>query len=293
MNDKKLLTTREVAAFLKINEKKVYRLIQEGSIPCTRVVGKWLFPLDQINRWLEEQTELAKNILLAGSDDPLLLSLIEEFNRIHFPRHLVFHAVLGSKRGLLSLAAGKSQIAGVHLFHPPTGEYNLPYAAVHLHDKSYLVVNLAYRRQGLMVAKDNPLGIGGIKDLACRDIRFINRNDGSGTRYILDYQLVKEGISASQVNGYQREKVTHMEVGLAILSNDADIGVGIEYVADLLGLHFIPLIEERFDLVTLKDGFVAHPIKDFFSLLEPEKLTLKTEMFRGYDFRHSGEIIYP
>ena len=293
MNDKQLLTTREVAAFLKINEKKVYRLIQDGSIPCTRVVGKWLFPLEQINRWLEEQTALAKNILLAGSDDPLLLSLIEEFNRIHFPRHLVFHAALGSKRGLVSLAAGKSQIAGVHLFHPPTGEYNLPYAAVHLHDKSYLVVNLAYRRQGLLVAKDNPLGIEGISDLARRDIRFINRNDGSGTRYILDYQLAKKGVLPSRINGYQDEKVTHMEVGLAILKNDADVGVGIEYVADLLGLHFISLVEERFDLVTLKDGFGAHPIKDFFALLEPERLTLKTEMFRGYDFRHSGEILYP
>ena len=293
MNDKKLLTTREVAAFLNINEKKVYRLIQEGGIPCTRVVGKWLFPLEQINRWLEEQTALAKNILLAGSDDPLLLSLIEEFNHIYFPRHLAFHASLGSKRGLLSLAAGKSQIAGVHLFHPPTGEYNLPYVATHLHGKSYLVVNLAYRRQGLLIAKNNPLEIRGLSDLSRRDIRFINRNDGSGTRYILDYQLAKQNQSSSRINGYQDEKVTHMEVGLAVLKGDADVGVGIEYVADLLGLDFIPLVEERFDLVTLKDGFSAHPIKDFFSLLEPEKLTLKTEMFCGYNFRHSGEILYP
>jgi len=155
------------------------------------------------------------------------------------------------------------------------------------------VINLAYRRQGLLAAKDNPLGVEGIKDLTRRDIRFINRNEGSGTRYILDYQLAKKGISPSRINGYQDEKVTHMEVGLSILRNDADIGVGIEYVADLLGLHFIPLVEERFDLVTLKDGFLAHPIKDFFSLFEPERLTLKTEIFPGYDFRHSGEILYP
>jgi excisionase family DNA binding protein len=293
MENNKLLTTREVAAFLKINEKKVYSLIQEGSIPCTRVVGKWLFPLDQINRWLEEQTELAKNILLAGSDDPLLLSLIEEFNRLHFPRHLVFHAALGSRRGLLSLAAGKSQIAGVHLFHPPTGEYNLPYAAVHLHDKSYLVVNLAYRRQGLLAARGNPLDIKGIADLARREVRFINRNEGSGTRYILDYQLTREGLPPLQINGYHREKVTHMEVGLMLVKNEADVGVGIEYIAKLLDLHFIPLVEERFDLVTMKDGFTAHPISDFFSLLEPEKLTLKTELFPGYDFRHCGSIMYP
>lgn len=291
MDAKQLLTTREVAAYLKINEKKVYQLIQEGTIPCTRVVGKWLFPLGQINRWLEEQTELSKNILVAGSDDPLLITLIEEFNRLHFPQHLAFHASVGSQRGLISLAAGKAQIAGIHLFHPPTGEYNLPYVKKHLGGKKYVAVNLAYRRQGFLILKGNPCDIHGIADLEQKKIRLVNRNQGSGTRYLLDYLLEKKGLSPDRINGYHIERTTHLETGLAILRGDADVGLGIEYVAHLLKLDFIPLVEERFDLVTMREGFAAHPLKDFFAFLEPERLTLKTETFKGYDFRRCGSIV--
>ncbi|MCD6292608.1 MAG: helix-turn-helix transcriptional regulator [Deltaproteobacteria bacterium] len=291
METKQLLTTKEVAAYLKINEKKVYQLIQEGTIPSTRAVGKWLFPLGQINRWLEEQTEMSKNILVAGSDDPLLTTLIEEFNRIHFPKHLAFHASLGSQRGLISLADSKAQIAGVHLFHPPTGEYNIPYVKKHLADKKYVAVNLAYRQQGFLLPAGNPQGIKTVADLSRKEVRLVNRNQGSGTRYLLDYLLEKEKLSTNRITGYDVERVTHLKVGLEILRGDADVGMGIEYTAHLLKLDFVPLIEERFDLITMKESFAAHPIKDFFTLLEPERLTLKTEAFKGYDFRSCGSII--
>jgi putative molybdopterin biosynthesis protein len=291
MDAKQLLTTKEIAAYLKINEKKVYQLIQEGSIPCTRVVGKWLFPLGQINRWIEEHTELSKNILVAGSDDPLLISLIEEFNQMHFPQYLAFHASVGSQKGLVSLNEGKAQIAGVHLFHPPSGEYNLPYIKKHLAGKKYLAINLAYRRQGLLVAKGNPQAIDKISDLVHNELRFVNRNPGSGTRYLLDYMLEKERLSPGQINGYQIELSTHLETATEILKGNADVGIGLEYTAHLLKLDFIPLVEERFDLVTMKEGFVAHPLKDFFAFLEPEKLTLKTDIYNGYDFRDCGSIV--
>ncbi|MBW1646334.1 MAG: helix-turn-helix transcriptional regulator [Deltaproteobacteria bacterium] len=289
--EKKLLNTREVAAYLKINEKKVYQLIQEGSIPCTRVVGKWLFPLEQINLWLEEQTELAKNILVAGSDDPLLVSLIEDFNREYCPRYLAFHAAIGSQRGLIALATGKAQVAGVHLFHPPTGDYNLPYVKKHLAGKKYAVVNLAYRQQGFLVPPGNPKGIRGVADLERQEIRLVNRNAGSGTRYLLDYLLAKEKLVPGEIRGYQNERVTHLETGLAVLRGEADVGMGIEYIAHLLGLDFIPLLEERFDLVTMKENLASHPLRDFFAFLEPERLTLKTEAFKGYDCRQAGEQI--
>ncbi len=291
MDNKQLLTTKEIAAYLKINEKKVYQLIQEGTIPCTRVVGKWLFPLTQINRWLEENTELNKNILVAGSDDPLLINLLEEFNRTHFPQFLAFHASVGSQKGLISLAEGKAQIAGTHLFHPPTGEYNLPYVKKHLAGKKYLAINLAYRQQGLLVARGNPQTVNKISDLVHNKSRFVNRNPGSGTRYLFDYMLEKEKISAHQIDGYEVECTTHQEVAMEILKGNAEVGMGIEYTAQLMQLDFIPLIEERFDLITMKEGFAAHPLKDFFAFLEPEKLTLKTENFKGYDLRDCGSIV--
>ena len=291
METKELLTTKEVAAYLKINEKKVYQLIQEGSIPCTRVVGKWLFPLAHINRWLEEETENSRNIMVAGSDDPLLISLIEEFNQANFPRHLVFHAALGSQKGLVALAAGKAQIAGVHLFHPPTDSYNLPYIEKHLGGRKYVVINLAFRRQGLLVPAGNPLKIAKIGDLKKSGLNFVNRNPGSGTRYLLDYLLGREGITGTEIKGYDRELTTHLETGLEILRGSADAGMGIEYVARLLKLDFIPLAEERFDLVTFKDTFGTHPTRDFFAFIEPERLTLKGENFPGYDFRSTGSKI--
>ena len=291
MKVKELLSTKEVAAYLKINEKKVYQLIQEGSIPCTRAVGKWLFPLEQINRWIEEQTELTKSILIAGSDDPLLVNLIDEFNQVHFPKQLVFHTSVGSQRGLMALAVGKAQVAGVHLFHPPTGTYNLPYVEKHLAGKNFIVVNLAYRRQGLLVQSGNPHNIKKLADLGREGIRFINRNPGSGTRYLFDFLLEKEQLGASQINSYDTERVTHLETGLEILRNDADVGMGIEYVAHLLNLDFIPLIEERFDLVCMKEAFTTSPLRDLFVFLEPERLTLKTATFKGYDFRSCGNIL--
>jgi len=291
MEEKELLTTKEVAAYLKINEKKVYQLIQEGGIPCTRVVGKWLFPRQQINRWLEEGTEINKSILIAGSDDPLLISLIEQFNRLYFPRYMAFHAAIGSRCGLFSLASGKSQITGVHLFHPPTGQYNLPYVEKHLAGHGVKIINLAGRSQGLMLPPGNPKGIKSIADLTDENLRFVNRNPGSGTRYLLDYLLEKEKISSSRLKGYELELTTHLATGLTILRGDADAGIGIEFIARQLRLDFIPLFEERFDLVTLEDSFVSHPIKDFFNLIEPEKLTLKSEAMPGYNFRNSGMVL--
>jgi len=288
---KELLNTKEIAAYLKINEKKVYQLIQEGSIPCTRAVGKWLFPLDQINRWLEEQTELAKSILIAGSDDPLLGNLMEEFNQLHFPKQLIFHAAVGSQRGLMALAEGKAQVAGVHLFHPPTGEYNLPYVEKHLADKKFIVVNLAFRQQGLLVQTGNPHNIRKLSDLSRNNLKFINRNPGSGTRYLLDYLLGKERLTPDRIDGYKIERVTHLETGLEILKGNADAGMGIEYVAHLLNLDFVPLIEERFDLVAMKESFSAPPLSNFFAFLEPERLTLKTATFKGYNFRSCGTIL--
>lgn len=216
---------------------------------------------------------------------------MEEFNQLHFPKQLIFHASVGSQRGLAALAEGKAQVAGVHLFHPPTGDYNLPYVEKHLAGKKFVVVNLAYRRQGLLIQTGNPKNILKLKDLSRDDLKFINRNPGSGTRYLLDYLLGKERLAPEVINGYKSEKITHLEIGLEILRGDADAGMGIEYVAHLLNLDFVPLIEERFDLVAMKESFSTPPLSDFFAFLEPERLTLKTATFRGYDFRSCGTIL--
>ena len=182
----------------------------------------------------------------------------------------------------------------MHLFHPSTEEYNIPYIRKHLGHKKYIVVTLAHRKQGLIVPKGNPLNICGFPDIVRPDVYFVNRNRGSGTRYLIDYYFEKYGIIPSQVKGYvDSELNTHMEVGLAILRGKYNVGMGIEYVANLLGLDFIPITEERFDLVTMKENFFAHPMKNFFELIQPEELTLKASFFEGYNFRDTGNIVFP
>lgn len=292
MDDVDLLTTKEVAKYLKINEKKVYQLIKEGNIPCTRVAGKWLFPKTLIDNWIVESVEKEKDILIAGSNDLFLNVVIEQYTKKFFPNSIIYYASIGSANGLQALTHRKAIIASTHLFHPETGDYNIPYVDRYLGNESVVVVNLAYREQGFLVKKGNPLNIKDFWDLTKEKIRFINRNIGSGTRFLLDYHLTKLGINAQQINGYDQEVNTHLQVGLRIVKEEADVGIGIHYIAELLGLNFIPINWERFDLVLFKKDVYRKPIKDFFALLDPLNINLFSKTFPGYDFKDTGKIIF-
>ncbi len=287
-----LFTTKEVANYLKINEKKVYQLIKQGSIPCTRVAGKWLFPKEMIDEWIKRSVKTQQDIYIAGSNDPYLDYLISIFTKKNFPNILVFYASIGSAKGLTSLATNKATIAATHLFDPKSGEYNLPFIKKYLNDTPVVVVNFAYREQGFIVQKGNPLQIKEIMDLTKQGIRFINRNPGSGTRLLFDYLIQKAEINSSLIKGYSQELNTHLDVGLHIFSGRADVGLGIKYIAELLDLDFIPITSERFDLVIRKEDFDLHHIQKILSLLDPINTSLYAERFPGYDFKDTGRIIY-
>ncbi|MCD6319503.1 MAG: substrate-binding domain-containing protein, partial [Candidatus Desulfofervidaceae bacterium] len=112
-------------------------------------------------------------------------------------------------------------------------------------------------------------------------------------RLLLDYHLAKQGIKSDQIKGYGQEVNTHLEVGLSILKGEADVGIGIRYVATLLNLEFIPIGWERFDLVCRQDDFYRKPVKEFFGLLEPLNIDLFfSKRFPGYDFKDTGKIIF-
>lgn len=293
MVDSAFLTTKEVAKYLKINEKKVYQLVKEGSIPCTRVAGKWLFPKALIDKWIVENVEKERDIFIAGSNDLFLWAVIEEYIKKFFPDSIVYYASIGSAKGLQALAKGKALMAATHLFDPETETYNIPFLAKYLGDENVVLINLAYREQGFLVQKGNPLNIRDFSDLIREEVRFINRNLGSGTRFLLDYHLAKEGIKADQIKGYDHEVNTHLELGLSILKGKADVGIGIRYVAELLGLEFIPIGWERFDLVCRRADFYRKPVKAFLGLLEPLNIKLFfSKKFPGYNFKDTGKIIF-
>ncbi len=287
-----LFTTKEVATYLKINEKKIYQLVKEGNIPCTRVAGKWLFPKTLIDEWIEKSIKTQHDIYIAGSNDPFLEYLISIFVKENFPDMLVFYANIGSSKGIISLGASKSNIAASHLFDPTTADYNLPFIKKYIDNIPVIVVNFAYRQQGFLVKKGNPFKIKNIKDLTEKEIKFVNRNPGSGTRLLLDYILHKFEIDSSQIKGYNSELSSHIEVGLHVLHDNVDVGIGIRYIADLLNLDFIPITSERFDLVIKKDDFNLYHIQKFLSILDPLKVSLYADKFPGYDFKDTGRIIY-
>jgi len=287
-----LLTTRELADLLRLNEKKVYQLVRDGGIPHVRITGKWLFPKWHILRWIEENVQREEDILIAGSDDILFGRLLASYSRERFPQSLTFYSPVGSLKGVQCLSQHKCQACCIHLLDEETGEYNLPYLRRYLAPQGYIVVNVCYRSQGLMVKRGNPLGIKGLEDVAKKKARLINRNKGSGTRLLLEYLLRQTGLQESEIVGFTDEVSSHLEVAFRVFFGEADVGLGIEYVARLLSLDFVRLQEERFDLVIPKELWPTKVMKGFAGYIDPLTIRRLTRSLPGYDLRDTGKIVF-
>lgn len=181
---------------------------------------------------------------------------------------------VGSMGGLTALKRQTAHFAGSHLLDTVTGEYNVSYIQRYLASIPVKLVTLVYRWQGFMVAAGNPKGIQGIRDLVRGDVTFVNRQPGSGTRILLDYEMEKAGISAQQITGYENEEYTHMNVAMAVVSGAADAGLGIHAAARALSLDFIPVSRERYDLVIPA------------SVFEDEKIQMMLEIIRTREFKN-------
>jgi len=292
------MNTKEVAEYLGINEKQVYALIKAGSIPCTRVTGKWIFPKHLIDEWIDssarhtpERKQSAgpgNRILAAGSNDPVLDLLISQNNSENFS---IFSCNIGSTQGLEFLKESKSDIAWCHLFDPESKTYNIPYIASHLADKKIAVVHLFYREIGILVSPDASKKVKKIEDLTS-GIHFINRQKGSGIRIFLEHNLKKAGVNPTAIEGYQNEVNTHFEIGLSILSGKADAGISTVAISKLMDLPFIPLARESFDMVIGKDTFFEKGIQLFIESLQSKKFRKTVEPLGDYSFVDSGKILY-
>jgi putative molybdopterin biosynthesis protein len=287
-----MLTTKELADFLRLNEKKIYQLVRESGIPHVRIAGKWLFPKDHIIRWIDENVQREKDIHIIGSDDMLLARLLSIYSCENFPESLAFYSSVGSLRGIQALSGKKGQACCTHLLDIETGEYNLPILNRVLSPAQYIVVNLWYRKQGLIVKKGNPLSIKAIGDVIEKKIRFVNRNEGSGTRVLLEYFLRAKDLDEKYIIGFTDVVNTHLEVALKVFFGEADAGLGIEYVTHLLPVDFIPLQEERFDLVVPKELWSTSVMKGFISYIEPVKISKLSHNLPGYNLRDTGKIIF-
>ena len=235
---------------------------------------------------------LADVLVHVGSHDNTLDLIANELMGLAHPVQLVSSHV-GSEGGLAALKSGSAHFAGSHIFDPATSDFNFPSLARYIPDLPVLVVNLAIRHQGLIVAKGNPKGIRGVADLAREDVLFINRQRGAGTRILLDHHLNVAGIPAGKVRGYEREEATHMAVAVNVLTGAADCGLGIFSAAKALGLDFAPLAHERYDLIIPK-AFAADPkIEALLALVRSPGFKAQIEALGGYETPLTGREMAP
>lgn len=298
---KRLMNTKEVAQFLNIHEKMVYTLVAEKNMPATKIAGKWLFPQYLIEQWVENNTiNLPENIrpltsnqnliVLAGSNDLLLDTSITIFNQT-FKGHLAVFGNIGSMGGIRALRNNLCHIAASHLIQDDGAEYNFQFAGQEF-DTMPVVVNFCRRLQGLLFRKNNPREIYSVADLAQPGLRMVNRSLGTGTRVLLDLELKKAGIHGDSITGYTYEVPRHIDIGLEILAGRADIGPGIEPVAGILDLGFLPLCWERFDLLVAKEVFFEQAVQNYFGLLQSDAFKKAGRSFTGYDLSSAGKIVF-
>ncbi|RLB97652.1 MAG: molybdopterin biosynthesis protein, partial [Deltaproteobacteria bacterium] len=240
---------------------------------------------------LLQPLEAVRNtIVVVGSHDNTLDLLADQI-RINHGDVTVSSSHVGSMGGLMAVKRGVCHVAGTHLLDTETGSYNVSYIRRYLPGIAVRLIHLVMRDQGLIVPKGNPKGIGGIEDLARGDVRFINRQGGSGTRILLDYRLGQLGIDPRSIHGYEAEEFTHMAVAVAVLGGTADVGLGIHAAARALDLDFIPVVTEQYDLLIPDAYFDTRPLRILRDTIVSETFKRRVEALGGYSTRRTGEEI--
>ncbi len=233
---------------------------------------------------------LPSSLIMIGSHDNTVDIIASELKRLDGRIHLSSSNV-GSLGGLLALRRSYAHLAGSHLLDTYDGSYNYSYIERYLQWMAVRLVELTKREQGFLIAPGNPKGIASIEDLRRPDVRFINRQAGAGTRVLFDYELDRAGIMPSSVCGYDQEEYTHMAVAVAVLSGRADVGMGIYAAAKALGLAFIPIAQERYDLVIRADLWDDPRIVALLEVIRSERFRMIVRSLGGYDPSCSGTLI--
>lgn len=229
---------------------------------------------------------LDQTIFAIGSHD-LTLDLMAQY--LSRADRRLSSANVGSLGGLIALKRGHAHLAGAHLLDPESGEYNISYIKQHLPDLPVRLITLVHRTQGLILKPGNPKSIGSLEDLARDDVSLINRQRGAGTRLLLDYHLQQLGVPAEEISGYDQEEFTHLTAAAAVLSGRADAALGIEPAARALEMDFIPLFEERYDLVMPSVYLKGPDLKPVLDLLEDPDFRRTVDAIAGYDAGSMGE----
>ena len=240
---------------------------------------------------LGPRQRVENTLVVVGSHDITLDLLGDHLKRLDHRLHLS-SSHLGSLAGLMAIKAGRCHLGGTHLLDPATGDYNVSYLKRHLKEVPVRLVTLALRQQGLMVKPGNPKGIRTLADLGRREVVLVNRQAGSGTRVLLDYHLKKLGLDPAGIRGYEQEEYTHMAVAVQVLAGGADVGLGILAAAKALGLEFIPVMEERYDLCIPLAHWDDPRVAALRQVLASPEFRAQVSALGGYDVSPMGHIAW-
>ncbi|HET7005368.1 MAG TPA: molybdopterin biosynthesis protein [Candidatus Binatia bacterium] len=240
---------------------------------------------------LRPMVDVENTILCTGSHD-LAIGVLEDQLKLRHPELKIAATNVGSLGGLLALQRGETHIAGTHLLDPDTGDYNIPEIRRVIPQIPVILLHLAQREQGILVARGNPKAIRTLQDLTRGGIRFVNRQPGSGTRVLLDYELKKLSIDGATIAGYEREEFTHMAVGVAVASGLADAGLGVRAAAQALTLEFIPIASEQYDLLIERRFFESIRGEELLATIRSESFKSAVNALGGYDTAKAGVVLY-
>ncbi|MHB1420216.1 MAG: molybdopterin biosynthesis protein [Bacillota bacterium] len=263
----------------------------DGLLPVPRSREGFLAGSEVEVELLRSQEEIRHTLVVSGSHD-LSLDILGSTLHTMYREHYLSSSSVGSFGGLQALQRLETHCAGMHLLDEDTGEYNISYLERFLRGMDLVLVNLVYRQQGLIVAKGNPKGISGLEDLAGKNIEYINRQAGSGTRILLDYHLKNQGLGQEQISGYQREEYTHLGVAAAVAGGSADAGLGILAAAKALELDFVPVAVERYDLCFPTEFWITEPVRQLIAVMRSPSFQEQVELLGGYDLRDCGRILW-
>ena len=300
------LTAAEAAKILKISKFTLYELVKRGELPAHRIGRQLRIDSMVLDRYLKGTLNLATAppsvtetrsasdlpfIRFIGSHDPVVDLLFEFMKHAAAP---VESSVLfkGSMDGLISLFRREAELTGIHLWDEEAKDYNISFVKHVVFGEQVCVVNLVQREQGFIVAPGNPFHFETWEDLTREGLRFINRQKGSGTRLRIDTHLKAAGINSSKILGYAHEVPTHSGTAYRIASGQADVGVGLKSAAQYLGLGFVPIFTERYDLVCLKGITVSFVWRQLMEVLKSLGFIKAVQQQGGYDTSMTGKILY-
>ncbi len=291
---REMMSTREVAEYLRIKERKVYDLVKARRIPCTRVTGKWLFPKHLIDLWIGEDAAsgTADGVaarpppVVAGSHDPLLEWCINQAGS--------GLAMLpgGSLDGLERLAAGEAAICGLHVLDAKSGEYNAPILRRSVARLGVVAIEWAWRQQGLVVAAGNPLAIASLADLRRRGVRVVRRQPEAGSQLLFEHLVAAAGIDPGDLDVLPEARRSETDLALAVLEGKADAGLAVAAVARQLHLGFVPLHRERYDLVMRRRDYFEPPFQTLLGFAGSPAFAARAEELGGYDCSGLGRVVY-